>query len=273
MVNGEMQTTLSVADRGLQYGDGLFETIALRGGVLEFWGDHMARLQQGAERLSIPQPDPDQLRAEAEQLIKMEEYDPGVLKIVLTRGVGGRGYLAPQPATPTRILSLTPFPYSEERQQAARKQGVRLHICNTRLGDNPTLAGIKHLNRLEQVLARNEWSDSTIAEGVVMNQQGQMVEGTMSNLFFVRDGEIITPDLSHCGVDGVIRRQLLQQFEQRGIEVAVRAVPLQELVVVDEAFCCNSLIGIWPIRQIGGVTLQVPGRMANDCIEWLNHGS
>ncbi len=273
LVNGEQQSTLSVLDRGLHYGDGLFETIALRSGVLEFWGAHMERLQQGAERLSISLPDIAQLRREADLLLDQEQADHGVLKIILTRGAGGRGYRVPDQPSPTRILSLNPWPYSGDQQASAEQQGVKLHICTTRLGDNPTLAGIKHLNRLEQVLARNEWSDATIAEGVVMNQQGEMVEGTMSNLFFVRDGKVVTPDLSRCGVEGIVRKQLLQQFKQHGIAVSVRPVPLQELVVIDEAFCCNSLIGVWPIRQIGGVTFAAPGAVTRDCIQWLKGGS
>jgi 4-amino-4-deoxychorismate lyase len=273
LVNGEPQSTVAVADRGLQYGDGVFETIALRDGQLELWEPHMTRLLQGAQRLSMPAPDPAQLQQEALQLVEQGGEAQGVVKIILTRGEGGRGYLAPQPPTPTRILSLNPWPYSRRQQQSAEQQGVRLHICNSRLGDNPALAGIKHLNRLEQILARQEWSDPEIVEGVVMNQQGEMVEGTMSNLFFVRDGEVITPDLSRCGVEGVMRQQLLQQFERHAIAVSVRPIPLQELVVVDEAFCCNSLIRVWPIRQIGGVTLPAPGVVSRRCMEWLNGGA
>lgn len=154
LINGKQQSNLSVMDRGLQYGDGLFETIALRNGVLEFWGAHLERLQQGAERLSIPMPEVAQLRSEAEQLLEHEQVahqqqiESGVLKIMITRGAGGRGYCPPDPTAPTRILSLKPWPYSSEQQSQAEQQGVKLHICNTRLGDNPVLAGIKHLNRL-----------------------------------------------------------------------------------------------------------------------------
>ncbi len=273
LVNGVECSTLAVMDRAVQYGDGLFETVALREGKLELWEAHLQRLKRGAQRLAIPLPDVDLLNRELQQLISAFDQQQGVVKITLSRGQGGRGYAAAADLEPTRILSLTPWPYSVSRQNQARQQGVRLHICNTRLGDNPTLAGIKHLNRLEQVLARNEWSDPEIAEGVMMNLNGEMIEGTMSNLFFVRDGEVLTPDLSRCGVEGVMRQHLLQRFEHHAVTVTQRSVPLQELVVIDEAFCCNSLIGIWPIRQIGGVTLPAPGTVTHDCIHWLNGGS
>ncbi|MBT6668690.1 MAG: aminodeoxychorismate lyase, partial [Gammaproteobacteria bacterium] len=136
-----------------------------------------------------------------------------------------------------------------------------------------TLAGIKHLNRLEQVLARNEWSDPAIAEGVVMNPQGEMVEGTMSNLFFVQNGELVTPELKQSGVVGVMRQQIIQQLQQQGVTVAIRPIPLQQLILTEEAFCCNSLMGVWPIRKIGGISFYAPGPITKDCIQRLKRGS
>lgn len=273
LINGVSEATLAATDRGLQYGDGLFETIAVRGHSLELWEAHLQRLQRGCERLAIPLPDSSLLLQEAQQLIEQHGEARGVLKITVTRGVGGRGYRPPEPTQPTRILSINPWPYSETLQQRAETEGVQLHICNTRLGENPALAGIKHLNRMEQVLARSEWSDPETLEGVVMNLRGEIIEGTMSNLFFLQEGGVVTPELTQCGVAGVMRSQIIQQLKQSGVEVVIRPVPLQSLIYTEEAFCCNSLIGIWPIRQIGGITFNAPGATTEDCIQRLKTGS
>lgn len=248
LVNGVETEQISATDRGLQYGDGLFETIAVVDGKLEFWGRHMARLQRGAEKLSIPLPPEELFLAEAEQLVGSDGSSRSVLKITITRGSGGRGYRPPESPAPTRILALSPWP---EYPAEYYKSGVRLHLCETRLGSNPLLAGIKHLNRLEQVMARGEWSDPDIAEGLMVNGEDHIIEGTMSNIFFVRGGEVITPELTRCGVAGVMREMLIEQLQQDGISVTVRPIHLSELSEMEEAFCSNSLIHVWPVRQIG----------------------
>ncbi len=259
LVNGVESDQINLIDRGLQYGDGLFETIAVVDRRPELWGRHMARLQQGCLRLRIPAPDEGLLLAEAAQLIATRSAERSVLKIIVTRGAGGRGYRPPEHPKPTRILSLTPWPdYPAENRTA----GTRLHLCETRLGSNPALAGIKHLNRLEQVLARSEWSDPEIAEGAMMDGEGCLIEGTMSNLFFVRRGEVITPDLSQCGVAGVMRGALIEHLRSEGVPVTIRPIALSELDEMEEAFCSNSLIGLWPIRQLGEQGFSAPGKMA-----------
>ena len=276
LINGVLTSEIDATDRGLQYGDGLFETIAVEHGALQLWDAHMRRLQQGCERLAIPVPNMEQLRQEADQLMAIndgEHHQQTVLKIVITRGAGGRGYRAPEQPEPTRLLSLNPWPYSREQERSAVTQGVRLHICSNRLGENGALAGIKHLNRLEQVLARNEWSDPDISDGVVMNSQGEMIEGTMSNLFFVINGQLHTPSLTLCGVAGVMRAWIIHRLKQQGIDVTVEAIPLQRLIEVEEVFCCNSLMGIWPVRQIGGVCFNAPGTVTQDCIHHLEQAS
>ena len=109
------------------------------------------------------------------------------------------------------------------------------------------LAGLKHLNRLEQVLARAEWQDTAYAEGLLCDTSGRVIEGVFSNLFLIKDGELITPDLSRCGVAGVMRAEILQQAQSLGISQTVRDVSYAELVAADEVFVCNSLYGIWPV--------------------------
>ncbi|HQU16317.1 MAG: aminodeoxychorismate lyase [Chromatiales bacterium 21-64-14] len=248
LVNGRETDQLPVADRGLQYGDGLFETLMVRDARPLHWERHLARLTADCTRLAIPAPDPDRLRREAAQVC--QDAAAGTLKILVTRGAGERGYRPPPPSAgvqATRILALYPAPAYPE---AHRREGVVTRICATRLGINPALAGIKHLNRLEQVLARAEWDDPAIPEGLMLDLHGRVVEGTMSNLFLVRDGTLITPDLARCGVAGVVRAIILEQAAARGIPCQVRDVAAEELTGAEEIFLCNSLIGIWPVCRI-----------------------
>ena len=169
----------------------------------------------------------------------------GVVKLILTRGDSQRGYAPAVDAAPRRILQGSPLPrYPAEHAE----HGVRLFPCQTRLGEQPLLAGLKHLNRLEQVLARAEWQDSEHAEGLMRDGQGRVVEGVYSNLFLVRDGVLLTADLSRCGVAGVMRAALLQQAQAMAIPVQVRDLAFDELEQADEVFVCNSVYGVWPVR-------------------------
>jgi len=247
LLNGEKATSLSLQDRGLQYGDGLFETIAVRNQQLEFWQHHMQRLQQGCKRLRIPVPDPELLLAEARQLLA--DRDNAVLKIIITRGIGGRGYRpAPEARTQAnRILSVSDTP---DYPAINQEQGIIARYCHTRLGSNPALAGIKHLNRLEQVLARSEWDDETIFEGVMLGAHGSVVEGTMTNLFFVRASTLCTPDLANAGVAGIMRDVILEIARQQDIPVMIDDFKSADLNSADEVFISNSLIGAWPVRQL-----------------------
>jgi 4-amino-4-deoxychorismate lyase len=193
MINGEIKELFPATDRGLHYGDGLFETIAVINGRPTLWQAHMERLQCGCELLGIPLPDLQQLHEEASSLCSSEERV--VLKLMITRGSGGRGYRPPQDVLSQRILFRYPWPDSPDLSH-----GIQLRVCQTPLACNPALAGIKHLNRLEQVLARAEWDDPAIHEGLMCDLDGRVKEGTMSNLFWVEDSQLFTPDLSRCGV-------------------------------------------------------------------------
>lgn len=253
LVNGAPGGAASALDRGLTYGDGLFETIAARDGLLEFWDRHERRLLSGLARLGIPAPDPELLRVEALGLLNGRS--PAVIKIVVTRGEGGRGYAPPGSATPTRIISRHPFP---EWPAAWAEHGVKVRWCETRLSRNPALAGIKHLNRLEQVLARREWDDPGIAEGLMLDTGDRVVEATARNLFLVRDGALLTPSLMNCGVAGVMRAVIMERAERLGISVSETALCKDDVESADEVFLTNSLCGVWPVRRIGGVVLE-PG--------------
>lgn len=246
LINGQPGGTVPPQDRGLAYGDGLFETLAVSAGKPVLWDAHLARLDAGCVRLGLPAPDPDALAAEADRLCYGRER--AVLKILYTRGNGGRGYSVPVPAEPLRVLSVHAWP---AWPAPWREQGVRIRLCQTRLARQPALAGMKHLNRLEQVLARQEWDDPDIAEGLLCDDRGHVIEGVVSNLFIVQAGRLLTPDLSECGVAGIMRAYLLARSQTLGIPTAVQALRPETLYEAEEVLLCNSVIGIWPVRQLG----------------------
>lgn len=244
LIDGRRRRSLPPSDRGLAYGDGLFETVAVVEGRPRLWGLHLERLRAGAHRLGLPSPPEDLLTAEADRLCRGERG--AVLKILYTAGSGGRGYGRGH-VRPVRIVMRLPVP---QHPIAHWRDGVRLRWCQLRLAHQPQLAGLKHLNRLEQVLARREWDDPAIAEGLLLNQNGEVVEGTVSNLF-ARFGErLLTPPLHECGVAGVMRRRLLELAAAEGVEVAEQALSVERLLQADEVLLCNSLIGLWPVRAL-----------------------
>jgi 4-amino-4-deoxychorismate lyase len=241
LVDGQAQATVSSHDRGLLYGDGLFETIRFVGGRAPLWSRHMQRLQQGCERLHLPAVDVAQLENEARQVI--EGLPEAVVRITITRGIGERGYRLPVDPRPMRLVAAftpPPLPPGDYRD------GVTARLCTLRLASQPMLAGLKHLNRLEQVLARAEWSDPAVFEGLLCDQAGRVICATMANLFAVIDGSLVTPALDRCGVDGVARAEILATGD-----VQVRDLPLDLLWQADEVFLSSSVRGILPLRTVG----------------------
>lgn len=253
LVNGQPEDCIPVSDRGLQYGDGLFETIAIRDGKPELWMGHMQRLVAGCMRLEISPPDLEQLTADVQRVAG--DQDRAVVKIIVTRGSATRGYRPVGNAQPVRIVQGLPWP---EFPQSAERNGVSVHWCQTRLAQQPRLAGLKHLNRLEQVLARAEWRDE-YAEGLMCDPDGNVIEGTMSNVFLVQDGTLITPDLSQSGVAGVMRATVLELAKRQGLDCLVQPVSVSMVEGCAELFLTNSLIGIWPVARLGGKTYPAPG--------------
>ncbi|HEV2111654.1 MAG TPA: aminodeoxychorismate lyase [Gammaproteobacteria bacterium] len=248
-IDGVPVATLPADDRGLQYGDGLFETFAVKDGRICLLDLHLQRLAEGCGRLGLGMPPQDALRAELQAMA--EGAVRAVLKLILTRGSGGRGYRPPAGAVTRRVLSRHPWPdYPEARAQ----DGVSLKVCDTRLAVQPRLAGMKHLNRLEQVLARAEWNDADgYQEGLMLDTEGRVIEGTMSNVFASPgEGVLLTPDLSRCGVAGVMRRHILEQAAKSGVTTREVQFTLDELLRAREIFLCNSVMGVWPVVRLAG---------------------
>ncbi len=255
-IDGQPNDCLPVDDRGLAYGDGLFETLRVREGRPCLWARHRARLLHGCRVLGLPVPAAERLDAEArEHAARLGE---GVLRLILTRGSGGRGYRPPQPTHPRRIWTAHPLP---EWPSAWQEAGIELGLCRTRLSEQPLLAGLKHLCRLEQVMARGELPEDC-AEGLMLDRSGRVIEGTMSNLFVRLDGRWWTPALDRCGVAGTVRGLLLAQGMPDGSPVAVHpALTLDALFAAEALLVTNSVIGAWPVRRLAGVEFEPPLRL------------
>lgn len=253
LVDGVVQSQVDATDRGLHYGDGLFETLAVFEGKIRCWADHWRRLSEGCRRLGLHCPEQDLLEREAFEL--SEAAPRKVVKILLTRGSGPRGYRISKRGATRRILTASDWPdYPPQYAQ----EGVRVRLCQTRLGHNPALAGLKHCNRLEQVLARQEWQDEA-EEGLMLDVDGNVIEGTMSNVFLVFNDALITPDVNRCGVAGVTRQRIIDRSSDLGIPVEVAKITLEHLHDAQALFLCNTLIGLWPVRFFDGRNYPLSG--------------
>ena len=235
---GRVRLWLEPEDRGLAYGDGVFETLLVHRGEPVWWREHWQRMQRGAGVLGLPMPDEGEVRRECAAMISGQAR--AVLKIVLTRGRGGRGYLAPADASPTVVLSTHPAP-----EPAGRP--LRLRWSRMTLAIQPALAGIKHLNRLEQVLARAEWDDPEIDESLLCDREDRVVGAVSANLFALVGGRWLTPSVERCGIAGIAREWLLANLPG----AAVADLSAAEVSHADAVFLCNAVRGILPVRRLG----------------------
>ena len=264
LVNGWPAQSIDTADRGLAYGDGVFRTILVRGGRALNWPRHYRLLALDCARLAIAAP------AEAVLLDELRRLAPAdaTVKVIVTRGAGGRGYAYGEELAPTRIIGAYPC---LAVPSAPAEEGIVVRRCDLVLSEQPRLAGVKSLNRLENVLARAEWSGTAIREGLIGDAAGRVIEGTMSNVFVVRSGAVSTPGLSRCGVAGAQRERVIDLLGAAGVRCEVRDIPFEELGEADEIFLTNSVIGAWPVvrfgawaRQPGPVTRRVQQLIAAD---------
>jgi 4-amino-4-deoxychorismate lyase len=254
-VDGEPVGSVSASDRGLWYGDGVYRTLRVAASGPLLWERHYRRLAADCAALALPVPEERLLRPEVEALAA--GCGAGVVRITVTRGRSARGYAIAAGSAPTRIVAWFPAPHRPLRWSL---EGVEVRLCELRLARQPRLAGIKHLNRLEQVLARAEWSDPQIAEGLLLDAYGHVIEGTMSNLFVVEGGALATPDLSQCGTAGIQRDRVLEWAAAEGVPASVGVLTLDRVLAADELFLVNSIIGLWPVRAIAGMRRWPPGR-------------
>jgi 4-amino-4-deoxychorismate lyase len=262
LVNGVRSEAVPANDRGLAYGDGVFRTLLVLAGVAQHWERHYRKLACDCSVLHLPCPPRALLEAELQLAAVAQDV---VAKIIVTRGAGERGYRYAPDTIPTRIVMTAPMPPGLARH---RSEGIRVRRCRLTLAEQPALAGVKHLNRLENVLARAEWADEAIAEGLLCDMDGRVIGGTMSNVFAVLRGELVTPGLERCGVAGVTRERVLDAALRHGMTCRIRDLTWSEFVCADEIFVVNSVLGVCPVRQIDDDLRRV-GPVVSDIQQWL----
>ena len=248
LFNGQLRDTLPISDRGLQYGDGVWETIRIKNHQAMLLEQHLERLQLGVKTLALQNFDINALRQEIKTL--QSQQKEAVLKIIISRGSGGRGYNPIGINTPaSRIVSLHPLP---DYPKSYYQEGIQLTLCRTRLAHNPILAGFKHLNCLNYIMARAEFSEP-YQEGLVRDYQGHIIEGTMSNVFIIKDNTLYTPQLDACGIKGVMQNSLIKQLAtlpQTEIKLVWKAnISVSDIQQADAVFITNSIIGIWAVKS------------------------
>ncbi|MFM1895072.1 MAG: hypothetical protein RLZZ385_146 [Pseudomonadota bacterium] len=241
LINGEPGQLVSANDRGLTYGDGAFETIRVANRRLVLWPGHRQRLIDTCNLLQIPL-DMPALEADLVSVLAAAQEN-GVVKVMVTRGAGGRGYLPAASMQPTRIVQFHALPADDTN---SFRDGIHVVICRHRLATGGPLAGLKHLNRLEQVMASMELPVGC-QEGIMLDASGAVIEGTRSNLFIVHGHQLWTPALDEAGVAGVMREYLISRFSEAGMKPVIRKLSLTDLLGADEVFMCNSVFGIWPV--------------------------
>jgi 4-amino-4-deoxychorismate lyase len=243
LIDGIQATQVSATDRGLNYGDGLFETMRVHRGRVCLLERHLARLRESCRRIALPYPGDDVLAGDVSRLQPGADTE-GVLRLVLTRGDSGRGYAPPPGAAVRRIVALYPLPRLPDE--------LTVGICATRLGRSPALGGLKHLGRLEQVLAAAEAAAAGWHEGLMLDECDRVVEGTRHNLFFVRHGQWYTPPLDACGVAGVMRGMVREALAMLGLGGGEAALRYDELHEVEELLLCNAVVGVRRVSELDG---------------------
>jgi 4-amino-4-deoxychorismate lyase len=245
LVDGKRTRRISALDRGLAYGDGIFRTIRAENGMALHWPRHYRKLRADCARIGIDCPEEPVLAADIDEILRRER--DCIVKLIVTRGEGGRGYAPPQSGGVSRVAASFPLPALDP---ARDRLGVAVRWCTTRVGWQPALAGIKHLNRLENVLARREWSGPEFAEGLMLDLEGRVVEGTMSNVFILEQDVLITPLLDWAGVAGLQRDRLLEQAAACSLACQVERITPERLMCASQVYLTNSVLGLWWVSSL-----------------------
>ncbi|KXF81708.1 aminodeoxychorismate lyase [Enterovibrio coralii] len=247
LLNGSPNNQIDIADRGLQYGDGCYTTMLACHGKVQALTRHIARLMSNTDALSIEVTNWQEIESWIQQVARETASDEkSVIKVLISRGVGGRGYSPTGCTSPNVVVSSHAYPSSYD---AWKEKGIKTILLETRLGLSP-LAGIKHLNRLEQVLIKREVEDRGADDGIVCDLNGNLVETSASNIFWRKDRTLFTPDLTLSGVEGTMRRQIIESATECGYQVDIVSAKPDVLWDADEVFITNAVMGIVPIRCI-----------------------
>ena len=269
LINGKFKNTISVLDRGLAYGDGFFETMLWdsngkdKGEIgVEFWNRHLKRINKGCKLMKINIPGEQEILNQRNKILfksKANGIDSGLLKLIITRGVGGRGYKFEKNMIANLIFLSFKKPQLELKNY---ESGVRVRLCKTKLSINKSLSGLKHLNRLDSVLARSEWEDDSF-EGIFVDSEKNIIEGTMTNIFFIKKNILITPTILDSGISGVMRQVVIDEGKRFFVEVIEKKINLIELKDFDQMFLTNSVLKIMPVKLFNEKKFSIKSNQIN----------
>ncbi len=244
LINGGLNQGISPLDRGLSYGDGVFRTFKVVNGLVIDWPLHYQRLVHDCGAIGIVCPSAELLMSDIAHLFLIDET--AIAKIIVTRGEGARGYAPPAVTMPTRIVIKSKMPSYAKHYD----EGVQLFKCKTLLSYQAQLAGVKHLNRLENVLARAEWSDPSYFDGLMLDMEGNVIECTSANIFARYGNELHTPLIARCGVAGVTRQSIINLAYLAKLTPITKNIQYDDLLQADEVVICNSVYGALQVRAI-----------------------
>ena len=269
LINGKFKNTISVLDRGLAYGDGFFETMLWDSNGkdkedigVEFWNRHLKRIIKGCKLMKINIPGEQEILNQRNKILfksKANGIESGLLKLIITRGVGGRGYKFEKNMIANLIFLSFEKPQLELKNY---ESGVRVRLCKTKLSINKNLSGLKHLNRLDSVLARSEWEDDSF-EGIFVDSEKNIIEGTMTNIFFIKKNVLITPTILDSGISGVMRQVVIDKGKQFFDEVIEKKIKLIELKDFDQMFLTNSVLKIMPVKLFNKHKFSIKSNQVN----------
>jgi 4-amino-4-deoxychorismate lyase len=258
LINSEFRESLSINDRGFSFGDGVFETIRIWKSTIPFWPEHFARLLKGLSILGIPIPDSFEeiILKDVVSLISANALScnqSAVLKIIVTRGSGGIGYMPQSNAVPSIILMIKDDRYAASNSIIDQKNNkvFSLTCCKHTISSNPSLAGIKHLNRLDQVIASAELQ-GTFDEGLLLDVDGYVIEGTKSNLVCLNKGKWFMPKLSSCGIQGVMLKKFQFWLEKKKYPLIMQNLTMNDVLQAEHLFMMNSIMGIKEVTTFQG---------------------
>ena len=267
LINGSFDHVISPFDRGFAYGDGVFRTMKMVGGLPDNWPLHYQKLVADCAAINIVCPSAELLMSDLQQLFSpmdLSENQLTIAKIIITRGAGNRGYTPPAITAPMRVVTQSAMPQYPDIRFS---EGVSLTVCETRLASQAKLAGIKHLNRLENVLARMEWTDAHmtngIADGIMLDSLGNVIECTSANIFARFGDTLITPSLHLCGVAGITRQRIIGLAHTLSLKPKIEVIDLPTLLSADEVIICNSLYSAWQVKSIQEKTIKTGMLAAN----------
>ena len=241
LINGEEQSKVSIFNRNVQYGDGLFETCISKNNKILFWQRHLERLNLGCERLNIKKIQESTWISDLKKAFTLSSENNCIVKLILSRGDSLRGYGYMEDITPVRIVIIS------EKKKSAAKDIFSLEFSESGFYSNPNLAGIKHCNRLEQILARANLSSD---EAIMKDENENVISVTQGNIYLIYDGKLYTPKLDRCGVEGSRRSLIMGIARSLDIDAIESRISGDKLLQANEVFISNSVIGIQSVSFI-----------------------